>query len=284
MGNTTLSGVCMALISLLLWSVSGVNCKIARPFVPGAIVVLDSIYSKALQEYRPHQVYLPYGYRRGQSYPIVWGTDGIQDETKAALDSLITSGAIRPFIYASSMANLNIADSTSVKTGDGKAVRLAYRNFDYIRNNSAGGQGLLGQRFDQHMSYYTNEFMPYIERSFGLPGDPKNRYYYGVSNGAGFGVHLLHRFPERISTYCCYSPFGADPDGLEWSCNHPYPELFWCYGNEEPDFLRDDAAFMQAQYERCQSHFHLHVFDGGHSSKHWHAVFIAWCTSTFKRK
>ena len=242
---------------------------------------LDSLYSAALSEYRRHAVYLPPGFQKGKSYPVVWGTDGIQPEAIRLLDSLIGQHRMHPIVYASSCANTRVADSTTVKTGDGKAVHLVFRNFDYIRNNASGGKGPLGARFDQHMAYYVNEFMPAIERQLALPDDAGNRYYYGVSNGAGFGLQLAHSYPDLISSYLCCSPFGADPEDLEWKTTQHYPTLFWCFGDQEPTFLQEDAAWLQERYAESGSAFHLQVFAGGHASAAWNQAFIAWCLENF---
>lgn len=257
------------------------GCAVHKKVSSKPIFVSDSIFSKSLSEFRIHDIYLPIGYVKGRRYPIMYGTDGIDEQTIFVLDSLIKKKKILPFIYVSSRANVRIADSTSVKTGDGKAVRLAYRNFDYINNNASGGSGPLANRFEQHLEYFVHEFVPHVEKTLSLPDDPHNRYYTGFSNGAGFGVQMLNRYPELMSNYCCFSPFGADPDELKWVKGQVYPELFWWYGNEEPDFLNDDAAFIQERYNESRGTFHLNKYDGGHSHKLWRAIFIDWCLSEF---
>ncbi|OYQ40589.1 alpha/beta hydrolase-fold protein [Flavobacterium aurantiibacter] len=87
-----------------------------------SLVAVDSIYSKNLNEYRKHNVYLPRGFKTTHRYPIIFATDGGTDisETKELLDSLISKQIIKPLIFIASFSNTKIADSSLVTTSDGK--------------------------------------------------------------------------------------------------------------------------------------------------------------------
>lgn len=239
----------------------------------------DSLYSKSLNEYRKHNVYLPKGFQRTKSYPIIYATDGgtikENDLDKVMLDSLIENSVIKPIILVQSHANRKVADSTSVKTGNGSEVILNYRNFEYVNDfASLSKDSLLASRFKNHMHYFNGELISHVENAFNQSLTKENRYFYGFSNGAGFGLSMLNNHPNTIGTYLCFSTFGGDIATNTWQENVAYPKLYLQYGSEEPEFLKDNAAFLKSKYEELNLFAHIKEFNGGHDHKIWHLKFI----------
>lgn len=236
----------------------------------------DSIYSKYLGEYRKHNIYLPKGFDIKNKYPIIYATDGGSKITKKKniLDSLIDNNIIEPIIFIASFSNTKIADSTSTITGDGKKVYLNYRNFEYVdRKPSRTEDSLLVNRFQNHMFYFSDELIPTIEKTFNQKLSKNNRYFYGVSNGAGFGLSLLNTYPELIGTYICFSTFGGDIQTNPWQKDVEYPFLYLEYGSNEPFFLKEDAEFIKSKYKELDLSCEVKEFNGGHDNEIWNKEF-----------
>jgi len=245
---------------------------------------VDSIYSKNLNEYRKHTIYLPKEFSKSNSYPIIYGTDGqdnaVNNYYKETLDSLIQNKVIRPLLFVQSHANKKIADSTSMTLGNGEKVYLKYRYFDYVETNSS--DSLLKNRFYEHMSYFREELIPSIESEFDQNLKPEDRYFYGVSNGAGFGLSTLKIHPEEIGTYLCFSTFGGAVSDDDWNDRPNLPNLYFYYGNEEPQFLKDAAENLKASYSGKIGVLKIKEYDGGHDYKLWNVLFTQTVSDIFR--
>lgn len=236
----------------------------------------DSIYSKYLSEYRKHNIYLPKGFDRKNDYPIIYATDGNSSLTdkKDLFDSLIDNKIIKPLIFVASFSNNKIADSTSTTTGDGKKVKLSYRNFEYVdRKPTRLEDSLLVDRFKNHELYFTKELITEIEKKYSQNSRKSNRYFYGVSNGAGFGLSLLNKNPQIIGTYICFSTFGGDIQSNEWNNNIKYPDLYLRYGSNEFFGLKEDAEFLKSKYNESNSFIETKEYEGGHNNEFWKKEF-----------
>lgn len=244
----------------------------------------DSIYSKNLSEFRKHNIYLPKGFNKKKKYPVIYATDGNSDITnkKNILDSLIDSKIIKPIIFVASFSNTKIADSTSTVLGNGNKVYLLYRNFEYVdRKPSREEDSLLVNCFQNHKSYFIEELITEIEKQYNQNHGRNNRYFYGVSNGAGFGFNLLNQHPNIIGTYICLSTFGGEIQENDWKSDVDYPKLYVRYGSDEPFFLKDDAEFLNAKYNELNKFIEVKEFTGGHSNKFWDKEFIEIITKLF---
>lgn len=264
-----------------------ISCKSNKAIVEtDSKYYTDSIYSNSLSEYRKHNTYLPKGFNAKNDYPIVYATDGFtinkNSFLKKSLDSLINNNIIRPIIFIESHSNNKIADSTSTTLGDGTKVRLQFRNFEYVDNDSST-QDLkhLSNRFKNHMSYFENELIYNIEKKLNQKNTKDNRYFFGVSNGAGFGMSLLNKHPELIGTYLCFSTFGGDIQTNNWKKDFIYPNLYLIYGIQEPVFLKNDADFIKIVYQDSNSFAEIRSFDGGHDYKIWNQELIKLLTKLF---
>jgi len=239
----------------------------------------DSIYSKHLGEYRKHNVYLPKDFKEDKKYPIIYATDGSDNIENSfirnTLDSLIDSEIIKSVIYVASHSNSKIADSTSQKTGDGKKVYLQYRNFEYTSYLYSEGvhEAKLAKRFENHMKYFKNELIPSIENEYKQDLSKDDRYFYGVSNGAGFGMSLLNKHPNTIGTYLCLSTFGGFISSYTWKKETDYPNLYLEYGSEEPSFLKKEASFLKSKYKELNLFAEINEYQGGHDYKKWQGRF-----------
>ena len=238
----------------------------------------DSIYSKSLNEFRKHNIYLPKGFDKTKRYPIIYSTDGneIKDSSfyQKTLDSLIQNNIIKPTILIKSYSNKKIADSSGTK-GNGDKLYLAYRNFEYVNQYYSDIHSpKLAKRFENHMKYFTNELIPHVENKFDQKLNKGDRYFYGVSNGAGFGLSMLNSHPNTIGTYLCFSTFGGDIQTNSWNPKVNYPKLYLEYGSEEPFFLKEDADFLRTKYDELNLSAEVNEYNGGHDYKRWNEKFI----------
>lgn len=244
-----------------------------------SIYYTDSLYSKQLSEYRKHNVYLPKKFDRKKTYAIIYSTDGekitSQSFIKKTLDSLIGLRIIKPIIYVISHYNNRIADSTTINIGNSKKLHLQYRNFEYVRmKNIDAFNSVLKDRFQNHMNYFKDELISHIEEMYNQNISKGDRYFYGESNGAGFGLSLLNNSPNLIGTYICFSPYGGDVQTNTWNKDIEFPKLYLAYGSYESSFIKENTDFLKLRYEECKSQIYIEVYKGGHVFQIWQTEFI----------
>jgi len=242
----------------------------------------DSIFSNSLNEYRKHNIYLPKGFDRQKKYPIIYATDGNEieeGELKIQLDSLIDNHIIKPIIFIESFSNKKIVNSY-ISENKKDTFYLTYRNYEYM--NRDWSNHLLASRFENHMSYFKDELIPSVEKEFNQILQNNDRYFFGVSNGAGFGINLLNRYPELIGTYICFSIYGVKIKTLTWLKGVKYPDLYIEYGDKEHLFLANDADVLKSKYKDLSSFINIKVFEGGHEYKKWNKELILTLSKLFK--
>lgn len=246
----------------------------------------DSLYSKSLGEYRKHNIYLPKGFNTEKDYPIIYATDGNSNLTdkKTLLDSLIDNKIIKPLILVASFANGKIADSTSMTVGNGKRHDLTYRYFEYVNQVFPEDNKYphLENTFKNHLDYFSKELIQNVEKKLNQTKTRNDRYFYGASNGAGFGLSLLNIKPNLIGTYLCFSPFAGDiQSNTIWNIETQYPNLYYRYASEE-FFLKGDTEFLKSKYLETNSKIEVKEFEGKHSDKFWKVEFNEIITKIFK--
>lgn len=238
----------------------------------------DSIFSKNLGEYRKHNVYLPKGFNKQQQYPIIYATDGStsleNNFYKATLDSLIDNKVIKPTIYIAAHSNRKIAFSTT-NARDGEKINIDYRNFEYVESfKFQTSDPELSRRFENHLLYFKDELIPQVEKELNQKPHKENRFFYGVSNGAGFGANLLNKYPDVIGTYICHSTLGSNVEQNEWNEEMKYPDLYLKYGDEESFVFKKESHDLAKNYKDSKSFIQLEEFQGGHHYKKWQEGFI----------
>lgn len=276
---------------ILLISIIFISCITRKtPIKPRAssVTFTDSIYSRYLSEYRKHNVYLPKNFNPKKKYPIIYATDGsdIDDkdfyfkESLKAFDSLIDNNIIKPFIFIASYYNNEYTNIIIDTLERGEKFYYPFRNIEYERLKQPK-DSLLTNRFDNHMLYFKDELTSKVEREFNQHLNKNNRYFYGSSAGAGFGISLLNKYPNKIGTYLCFSTYGGSIQSKKWKNNIEYPTLYFQYGTEEP-LLKDDADYLKSKYQELNINYHVKQFNGGHNYKIWDKEFIKTITHLFK--
>lgn len=249
-----------------------------RPALMASQFYTDSIFSHHLGEYRKHNVYLPKGFDREQEYPIIYAPDGTTSVENSfyntALDSLIDHELIQPVIFIASHSNSRLVDSDA-RSDDGKKLQVQYRNYEYVE---VMGRGIadpdLSSRFERHLLYFKEELMPQVEKELNQTPGKENRFFYGFSNGAGFGANLLNKHPELMGTYLCFSTLGSNVHGNDWDGEKKYPDLYLLYGDEEEVFFQAEAKELARKYTNSPSFVELKTFKGGHDYMKWREGFV----------
>ena len=193
------------LILCLVWS----SILVAQP-APGGRVVIDSLYSEALEnDYgesptRAVSVYLPPGYDEGEArYPVIYYLHGfLNDHTLSpqmieVLDYAIEAGKIPPFI-------LVVADN---RTGiDGS-----------FYSNSA--------LFGNWETFMAQDLVAYTDTKYRSLADRDSRGVTGHSMGGYGALKLAMRYPETYSSVYALSPGALTVVGEYGPNSNTYREL-----------------------------------------------------------
>ncbi|MGB0897480.1 MAG: alpha/beta hydrolase [Flavobacteriaceae bacterium] len=250
----------------------------------------DSIYSKHLSEFRKHNIYLPKNFNPKNKYPIIYATDGSEineegfyfRESMKTFDSLIDNNIIKPFIFIASYYNKNNTNIIIDSTKKGNKLYYPFRNIEYQKFKPTQiNDSVFTNIFNNHMLYFKNELISHIEHEFNQHLNKNDRYFYGSSAGAGFGISLLNDFPNKIGTYICFSTSGGDIQLKHWKRNITYPTLYFQYGIKE-EKLQKDADYLRLKYQVLNSNYYTKQFNGGHNYEIWDKEFIKIITQLFK--
>ena len=139
-------------------------------------------YSNVEKAWRPLMIYTPAGYDEGsQTYPVVYIQHGggedhrgwmEQGRTAQIMDNLIAAGKAVPMIVVSSNSN----------------VRSASGGF--------GGGGYSWQGMQTFRSELIENVIPFVEKTYRVKKDRRNRAMCGLSMGGGQSFYIGLRDPE----------------------------------------------------------------------------------------
>lgn len=156
-----------------------------------------ALWSEHLQETRRIFIYLPPGHDRSQSYHALFMADGAGAMTRALLvERMIEDGLIPPIVLvgAGSGAEAIVEDRSSLGIAD-------FRSADYLPGFTGGGD-----RFEQHLRFFSEELVAYAARDFGVTSDPQRRAVAGFSNGGSFALFAALRRPDVFGVAIPLSP------------------------------------------------------------------------------
>jgi enterochelin esterase-like enzyme len=255
-----------------------ISCKVLKENMEKPLsesrIKIDTIFSTNLEESRLISTYLPKGYTKEKTYPVIYATDGqiVVDSYKQSVDSIIENKIIPEFIFVGVHSN-----ETNVPNSG-----FSYRNYEYVKGWADEKDTLLNARFYKHYDFFTKEVLNFIQQKYSVTKEKKNRFFYGVSNGAGFGVTLGSENPNLFSIYICFSMAGGNYENLKWT-NYNSPYYYLAYGNEEP-YPLVIALEEFDQFLTQNNHDHsLHIYDGGHDRKKWESEFLNILSKIIKR-
>ncbi|MNK24816.1 putative esterase [compost metagenome] len=224
----------------------------------------DSLFSKSLNEYRRITVYLPHSYDTADSvsYPVIYTTDGqlITESYRHRIDSLIEEKLIKPVVLIASHSN------------EKPAGGVEYRNLDYMRMRYKQDFPLTA-RFDQHMQFFTKELRAYAESNYRVSDLAGQRSFFGVSNGADFGVSLAQDHPEFIKNYVLLSVFNGSKVPFKWK-KRDAVYFYLGYGLKEPPNVSKEVLRMEKYLISKKLNHTVITWNGGHERPFWEQTFI----------
>ena len=165
--------------------------KDPEPFVLG---VVENLYSKVLGENRVLNIYLPEGYKRGDTatYPVTYLLDGSADEDFIHITGLFQFNSFSwinrvPKTIVVGIATVDRRRDFTFPTGIEKA-RAAFP--------TAGHS-------DKFIAFIKNELQPFIEKKYRGTG---TRTIIGQSLGGLFATQVLFQSPALFHRYIIVSP------------------------------------------------------------------------------
>jgi len=204
-------------------------------------------------------IYIPKNISSDDLLPVIYMADGLVFKDcgfKKMLDSLIDNKSIKPVIIACSYENK--------KTVPG--YNLAYRNAEYVEA-LAKNDNTLAKLFDNHHSFFVNEFIPYIEKEAPVSSSSEDRIFFGTSNSADFGLTLSLRNPGLISEYWCYSPVYSDIKDYGMITSPTSYRI--CWGAKEEVGMFDYFPNLLKDIRKRGGNVHSWVYNGGHDRDWW---------------
>ena len=221
-----------------------------------------TFYSKSLGEFRELTVYIPENFNSENSYKTIFCTDGqfIDEKYKNKLDSVFSTKNVFPFVIVGVNSNEKPISNSYFE----------YRNFEYTENMYSDDTDL-NSRFERHKHFFVYEVDEYLREE--LKFKISSKYFYGVSNGAGFGVSISKYYPEMFSKYILYSMAGENYKNLKWKSGK-YPFFIIRCGNGEPKpFIEGSKEFSRYLSKNHYQHV-FEIYNGGHKREDWLNQFI----------
>lgn len=239
----------------------------------GSKFLIDTLQSRYMNEPRVICIYLPKDYSDSVQYPVVFATDGqiITDgRYRTLLDSMIDRKIIPPIILAGTYSNERPV-----------SVNLSYRNYEYVETMKST-KPELKDLLVNHIDFFAKELIPYVEKRYSISKELSNRFFYGASNGAGFGITLSKTHPELFSELICLSPLGEEVKSIRWKPGIS-PTLHIAYGSNE-DFALDNYLALVKKLKKIKYSFTAFVYNGGHERVKWEKEFVRELGSIYKNR
>lgn len=233
-------------------------------------MIVDSIYSKELKEYRKYCLYLPKDFDSKRKYPVVHTTDGqiiVDGNYKTSLDSLIDISK-NPFLLIGAYSNDKIT---------GKNSGLRQEEYVYDPNNTNPSST---ERFTQHLTFFNEELPALLSKKHKLKYTDDQHSFYGCSNGGGFGIYLFLNNKASYSNYICLSPVGGYDKIFKPVSQNSLITIG--YGQQEPQPFLDSFNRLTKEFTRLAIIYRHIPFPGGHDRSQWKRLFIAEMTRIYE--
>lgn len=170
--------------------------EVVKPETIKAQVLEREIRSAALGETRKLRIYLPPGYTKEKTWPVVFLTDGAAGQFGALAEAMIRAGTIRPLVLV------------SAETGEDAIVGEPPKEFDDLRSAEylPDMPGLPRGRFDKHLVFFADEMTAWATKEFNLSTRREDRMVAGYSNGGVLALYAAVRRPDVYGTSVAMSP------------------------------------------------------------------------------
>ena len=154
------------------------------------------IESKALGEMRRLNIYLPPGWSKDKTWPAVFLADNSASTYAPLVEQMILAGQIAPIVLVSAESGVP-AVVGAAPTRYGADLRSA----EYIRHFEGAGD-----RFGQHMKFFTDELTRYAVREFSVSPRREDHVVAGFSSGGVFALWAGILHPEVYAYAIPMSP------------------------------------------------------------------------------
>jgi enterochelin esterase-like enzyme len=219
--------------------------------------------SKALSETRRLNIYLPPGWSRNKSWPAVFLADNSASVYAPLVEAMILAGQIRPIVLISAESGGSAVVGTA-PTAYGPDLRSA----EYIRDYAGAGD-----RFDQHMTFFTVELTKLAVDAYSVSTQREDRVVAGFSSGGVFALWagLLH--PDVYAFAIPMSP-GMAPIEAGDLRTGVRTSFRFAGGLYEPSFLETakaaEAVLQSGGYDASGLYL-----SAGHEHEQWRIVMHA---------
>ena len=219
--------------------------------------------SKYLNESRKVTIYLAENFNSKKKYNVIFCTDGqfINRDYQNKLDSLFTTLTVKPFVIIGAHSNEKEIPNTY----------FSYRNYEYVEDFTETVDIDLSNRFQNHLQFFVNELQDSISKRISLK--VKHKYFYGVSNGAGFGVNMAKRYPKLFDKFFVYSIAGEKLKNNKWNMTN-YPFFVIRYGDKENSVLVENNILFSEYLKNNNYSNSFHPYSGAHKREDWLKQFI----------
>ena len=219
--------------------------------------------SESLGETRKLNIYLPPGWSKEKRWPAIFLADNAASAYAPMVEAMILAGEIRPIVLISAESGARAVIGVA-PTEYGADLRSA----EYIRHREGAGD-----RFDQHMEFFTGELTRYAEQEFAISTRREDRVVAGFSSGGVFALWagLLH--PEVYAFAIPMSP-GIAPISADDLAPGVRTSFRFAGGLYEPHFLETakaaEAVLLQGGYDASGL-----WLSAGHDPEQWRIVMYA---------
>jgi len=227
------------------------------------------LYSEALSETRRLEIYTPPGFDPDQgSYPAIVMADGGGTAYFAHLiETGIQTGELEPLVIIGLMSGERGIVEEIDPTVD-------WRSADYIP-----GWYEAEPRFEQHLSFVTDEVIPWAVEHYAISDNPSRRLVMGHSSGGVFALHAGYRHPDQFGWAFPFSPGRVALDTLDFETEQQARFRFGV-GRYEPRFQvsaeNSHALLIERGYDS-----EFNDFSAGHTDDIRNAVLIDWLGEAF---
>ncbi|MGV8134058.1 MAG: alpha/beta hydrolase [Mangrovibacterium sp.] len=246
---------------------------------------IDSMSSKILNVTRKYSVYLPksYSIHAEKKYPVLYLLHGLYDNNKGWLE-----GGNLQYIANNAIDSENTCEMIIV-VPDAGTVKDGYFNIE-------------GWPYE---TFFFDEFIPYIEKTYRIFGDKSHRAIAGYSMGGGGATAYALEHPDMFSSVYAMSALmtlpkrdrtaqpkqdGApvkDPKMVEFGKSvlandcivllsfsddatlEKYRTIRWFLDCGDDDFLLDVNFRFYQEMQKAKVPCELRVRDGGHDWEYW---------------
>ncbi|AZA81998.1 esterase [Chryseobacterium lactis] len=173
----------------ILWAANSMMTGQTATVKPLTIGEVRTFKSKTLNEDRTLNIYLPQGFDKSKSYPVIYLLDGSMNE-----DFIHVSGLVQFFNEMYSMPETIVIGIANV---DRKRDFTFHTDIkDLQKDYPTTGHS------DKFISFLEKELKPYIESQF----KTTDKYIFGQSLGGLVATEILLKKPEMFDNYFIISP------------------------------------------------------------------------------